>query len=78
MWKNFLFSPVLPVDQGMLQDELFSTIHTDRGVTESKLVLLTVQEANKLRDVGARDGEFIWKASRLRRWQTRVPKNSLP
>ena len=48
------------------------------SVTESKLVLLSVQQANKWRDVGARNGEFIWKASRLRRWQTRVPKNSLP
>ena len=39
--KDLTNMKFLPVDQGMLQDELFSTIHTDRGVTESKLALLT-------------------------------------
>ena len=39
-------------------------------VSESKLVLLPAQQANKIKTQGveARNNNFIWKASRLRRW----------
>ena len=77
MWKNFLFSPVLPVDQGMVQDELFSTIHTDRVLTQSKLALLTTwqvsgSEGSKKR-YWSKEFDFIQRADWSRR-QTNVLK----
>lgn len=66
MCKNFLFSPVLRVDQGMLPDGLFGAIHTDMGVTESKLALLTTRQVNgsgaQRRGVEAKECDFIQRA----------------
>ena len=77
MCKNFLFSPVLPVDQGMLQDGLFSAIHTDMGVTESKLALLTTRQVNgsegSEKRCWSKECDFIQRAD-WSRWQTHVLK----
>ena len=44
--------------------------------TESKLILLATQQIERW-VVGTRNGNFIQKASRPRRWWTNVPKNHL-
>lgn len=44
-----------------------------------RLLLLAIQQANKLRDEMLGQGiDFILQSSQLRRWQTSVPKNYLP
>ena len=52
---------------------------THDGITESKPILFTTQQANKSRGevLEARNSDFVWKASRQRRWWTNVPKNLL-
>lgn len=53
--------------------------HHSPSVTESRLVLLTTQQAKNQGDnlLGARNNDFIWKDSSQRTWQTSVPENHL-
>ena len=50
----------------MLPDGLFGAIHTDMGVTESKLALLTTRQVNgsgaQRRGVEAKECDFIQRA----------------
>ena len=54
--------------------------YSPRTVTGSKLTRLTAGQVSKSGDelLGARNNNFIWRASRLRRWQTNVSKNYAP